>query len=110
MADLLRDDFGVQVRWKEERSRTTWENAQMTADLLLPQGIKRVAVVTQAWHMPRAVWSLKRPGLKWWQRRVGLGRDNARLWRMDARIQIDLAVRAVAERGGGARAYPLPYR
>ena len=43
MADSLRDDFGVQVRWKEEQSRTTWENAQMSADILLPQGIKRLA-------------------------------------------------------------------
>ena len=41
MADSLRDDFGVTVRWKEERSRTTWENANMTAGILLPQGIRR---------------------------------------------------------------------
>ena len=39
MADSLHDDFGVQVRWKEEQSRTTWENAKMTADILLPLGI-----------------------------------------------------------------------
>ena len=47
MADSLRDDFGVDVRWKEEQSRTTWENAQMTADILLAQGIKRVVVVME---------------------------------------------------------------
>lgn len=79
MADSLRDDFGVDVRWKEERSRTTWENAQMTADLLLPQGIKRVVVVTQAWHMPRSVWSFEKAGFEVVPAPVGfLGRDNAR--------------------------------
>ena len=64
MADSLRDDFGVQVRWKEEQSRTTWENAQMTADILLAQGIRRVVVVTQAWHMPRSVWSFQQAGFE----------------------------------------------
>lgn len=41
MAVSMQDDFGVTVRWKEERSRTTWENAQMSAEILLPEGIKR---------------------------------------------------------------------
>lgn len=62
MADSLRDDFGVNVRWQEGESRTTWENASMTAAILLPQGIKRVVVVTQAWHMPRSVWSFEKAG------------------------------------------------
>jgi uncharacterized SAM-binding protein YcdF (DUF218 family) len=38
MADSLHDDFGVTVRWKEEASRTTWENAQLSAEVLLPKG------------------------------------------------------------------------
>ena len=46
MADSLRNDFGVTVRWQESQSRTTWENATMTAAMLQPQGIKRVVVVT----------------------------------------------------------------
>lgn len=79
MADSMQADFGVAVRWKEERSRTTWENAQMSAEMLLPEGIKRVVVVTQAWHMSRAVWSFEQAGFEVIPAPVGfLGQDNAR--------------------------------
>lgn len=64
MAQSLRDDFGVAVRWQEEQSRTTWENARFTAQMLQPQGIKRVVVVTQAWHMPRSRWSFEQAGFE----------------------------------------------
>ncbi len=79
MADSLCDDFGVSVRWKEEQSRTTWENAHMTAGILLPQGIRRVVVVTQAWHMPRSVWSFEQAGFEVVAAPVGfLSADDAR--------------------------------
>ncbi|MBD9589218.1 YdcF family protein [Pseudomonas sp. PDM03] len=79
MADSLRDDFGVTVRWQEDRSRTTWENAQFSAEVLLPEGVKRVVVVTQAWHMPRAVWSFQKAGFEVVAAPMGfLGVDNAR--------------------------------
>ena len=79
MAVSMKDDFDVTVRWKEERSRTTWENAQMSAEILLPEGIKRVVVVTQAWHMPRSVWSFEQAGFTVVPGPVGfLSVDNAR--------------------------------
>jgi uncharacterized SAM-binding protein YcdF (DUF218 family) len=63
MAQSLHDDFGVTAHWQEEASRTTWENAQFSARMLKADGIQRVVIVTQAWHMPRAVWSFEHAGL-----------------------------------------------
>lgn len=79
MAQSLRDDFGTSARWMEERSRTTWENAEFSAQLLAEHGIKRVVVVTQAWHMQRSRWSFEQQGLQVVPAPVGfLGTDNAR--------------------------------
>lgn len=79
MAQSLQQDFGITVRWQEGRSRTTWENATMTGQLLLPLGAKRIVLVTQAWHMPRARWSFEKAGFTVIAAPVGfLGVDNAR--------------------------------
>lgn len=79
MADSLQRDFGVSVRWQEEQSHTTWENATLSAAILLPQNIKRVVLVTQAWHMPRAVWSFEQAGFSVVPAPVGyLGKNHGR--------------------------------
>lgn len=81
MAESLENDFGVQVRWQEGLSRTTWENATMTAAILQPLGIKRVVIVTQAWHMPRSIWSFEKAGFTVVGAPVGfLSADNARVF------------------------------
>lgn len=81
MAESLENDFGVQVRWQEGLSRTTWENATMTAAMLQPLGIKRVVIVTQAWHMPRSIWSFEKAGFTVVGAPVGfLSADNARVF------------------------------
>lgn len=68
LADLmtvsLRQDFRVDVRWQERRSRDTWENARFSADILLPAGITSVYVVTHAWHMRRALLAFEGTGLR----------------------------------------------
>lgn len=51
MADALRE-YGVEPQWIESASRTTAENAVASAQLLGER--KRIALVTTAWHMPRA--------------------------------------------------------
>lgn len=63
LAEVLEREYGLSVRWQEGLSRTTWENATYSAELLKQQGIKRVLLVTQAWHMPRARWSFEQVGL-----------------------------------------------
>src|SRR5439155_18522686 len=62
MAAALAADFAVPARWREERSRTTWENAVFTAALLQPEQVTAVVVVTHSWHLPRAVWSFAQAG------------------------------------------------
>lgn len=51
------------LRWSESLSRDTVENANMTANLLRKDGITHIALVTHAWHMPRAVRAFERAGL-----------------------------------------------
>ena len=63
MKAALESDFAVPVSWVEDRSRTTWENALYTKELLRADGIDTVVLVTNAWHMRRALWSFERIGL-----------------------------------------------
>jgi uncharacterized SAM-binding protein YcdF (DUF218 family) len=48
----------------ESRSRTTWENAQEVERILSARNLARVALVTSAWHMPRAMMSFRRAGVE----------------------------------------------
>ncbi len=54
-AAILKQEFGVKAVVLEERSRTTWEHAEVITPLLQQQGIQRVFLVTHAWHMQRAL-------------------------------------------------------
>lgn len=64
MAAALREDFGVPVKWIEGQSRDTAENAAYSAALLRAGGIRRILLVTDAMHMPRARTAFERAGLE----------------------------------------------
>jgi uncharacterized SAM-binding protein YcdF (DUF218 family) len=63
MQQTLEQDYGVKAKWLESSSRTTLENAQRTKLLLTEAGIKKVYLVTHAWHMDRAVWAFVNSGI-----------------------------------------------
>lgn len=48
----------------EGRSLTTYENAQFTADLLLPQGVRRILLVTDGSHMLRSLLTFRAFGFE----------------------------------------------
>lgn len=57
-------DWGVRARWIESRALTTYDNARYAREMLAPEGISRVVLVTHAWHMPRAVAVFKQVGFQ----------------------------------------------
>ncbi|MEQ6342557.1 MAG: YdcF family protein [Gammaproteobacteria bacterium] len=63
MKDVMVNDFRVPVRWIEERSITTAENADFSRPILAQAHIQRVYLVTHAWHMPRAVQAFQQAGI-----------------------------------------------
>jgi uncharacterized SAM-binding protein YcdF (DUF218 family) len=54
MREALEREYGVAVRWVENASRNTRENALNAAAILLPQGVRRIAVVLHAVDVRRA--------------------------------------------------------
>jgi len=63
MATSLRDDFQLPATWVENTSADTWQNASFSAAILKQQGIHSIYVVTQAWHMRRALLAFRHTGL-----------------------------------------------
>jgi uncharacterized SAM-binding protein YcdF (DUF218 family) len=64
MAQAATTEFGVRVRWQEDRSADTRENASFSASMLKADGVKTVLLVTSAWHLPRAVRCFEAEGLQ----------------------------------------------
>ncbi|HYP14866.1 MAG TPA: YdcF family protein, partial [Bryobacteraceae bacterium] len=69
MADVMKtalEGAGVPASdiWVERRSQSTYQNAVYSAELLKQKGIRRVVLVTEAYHMRRAEASFRKAGLE----------------------------------------------
>ena len=68
-AQIATREFGRALRWVEDRSRDTRENAQYAVTVLREHKIEHVVVVTHGWHMPRALRAFQdasaRAGASW---------------------------------------------
>lgn len=63
MRRVFEEEFGVTVRWVENRSRTTRENAEMSAAMLRREGIDRIVLVAHDVDMRRAIAEFAGQGL-----------------------------------------------
>ncbi|HZV99297.1 MAG TPA: YdcF family protein [Methylophilaceae bacterium] len=64
MRASLQQDFQVPVRWVEDASINTKENARYSAYILKKSGITKVHLVTHAWHMRRSAQVFRQAGLE----------------------------------------------
>ena len=63
MQQVLQREYGLEATWVEDASLTTWDNARLSAPLLQAAGARRIALVTHAWHLRRAVPLFEAQGL-----------------------------------------------
>jgi len=63
MRECLVTEFGVPVRWTEAASRNTRENAQRSAAILRPAGVRTIVLVAHSLDMPRARAEFEATGL-----------------------------------------------
>ncbi|MFH1603009.1 MAG: YdcF family protein [Pseudomonadota bacterium] len=64
MKEAIERDFHGRVQWLDNASRDTAENAAYSATILKAASVKRIALVSHGWHLPRAVELYERQGLE----------------------------------------------
>ncbi len=64
MRMALEQDFHVPVSWAEDTSDNTFENAHQSFRILQEAGIRKIYLVTHAWHMPRSAETFRRAGFE----------------------------------------------
>jgi uncharacterized SAM-binding protein YcdF (DUF218 family) len=62
MKTVLESEFGAPVRWVEDASDNTRENAIRSFAILGKEGVTDILLVTHAWHMPRAAAEFRHAG------------------------------------------------
>jgi uncharacterized SAM-binding protein YcdF (DUF218 family) len=63
MQHILNDEYGSAPRWVEDAALTTWDNARLSAPPLKQAGVRRIVLVTHAWHLRRAAPLFEAQGL-----------------------------------------------
>jgi uncharacterized SAM-binding protein YcdF (DUF218 family) len=64
MRVTLEQDFRVPVQWTEDDSDNTLDNARNSFQILQKAGIRKIYLVTHAWHMPRSAELFRRAGFE----------------------------------------------
>jgi len=64
MQEVLQKEFNVEVNVVENKSKTTYENAKFTAELLKHNGHHTIFLVSNTFHMPRAVEAFQNFGIE----------------------------------------------
>lgn len=64
MKQVLEQEFKVPVQWAEGESDNTLENARLSYPILKAAGIKRIYLITHAWHMPRSARAFQSAGFE----------------------------------------------
>ena len=59
-AKVAARDYGMQLRWTEDRSRDTAENARYSVELLHAAGVRSIVLVTHDFHQQRALRNFER--------------------------------------------------
>jgi uncharacterized SAM-binding protein YcdF (DUF218 family) len=109
-AKIAADDFGRPIKWLEEDSHDTHENASLTVALLKPAGIDHIVLVTHGYHMPRALRDFSEaagPGIQIEAAPMGLARKFATStldWMPsgDGFVQMRLVLREIVGKVAGA--------
>lgn len=64
MKRVLEQEFNIPVQWLEEQSDNTLASARNSYRILQKSGIKRIYLITHAWHMPRSVQAFQAAGFE----------------------------------------------
>lgn len=62
--EAAQSDLGLRLRWVDGRSRDTAQNAREMARLMQADGVRRIALVSDAWHLPRAAAHFRAAGFE----------------------------------------------
>ncbi|WP_373779160.1 YdcF family protein [Glaesserella sp.] len=73
MAKELDLFYNVPTQWLEEKAKTTQENALFSKTILAEQGIHKIILVTNQWHMQRAKLLFEKQGFEVLPASVGSG-------------------------------------